>query len=237
TYSGRRSPEWIKVKSQRRQEFVIGGYTAPQGSRARFGALQVGVYDGPSLVYVTKVGTGFDQRMLDSGWEGLEPLRRPTSPFDVRSPKGRDHVWVEPRLVCEVRFTEWTRDGGLRHPTFMGLRTDKRPEEVVREEPDRERSEPPTIDEVAPVEAEEPERSDEPEVSTRRRAAHARSTAPAPRATPKAAPAESHEVKISNPNKVFWPKEGYTKSDLVGYYEAIAPLMLPYLRDRPIVLT
>jgi bifunctional non-homologous end joining protein LigD len=133
-YTGRRGTEWIKVKCDRRQEFVIGGYTAPQGARSGFGALHIGVYDGPTLVYVTKVGTGFDGATIDRLTAMMEPLRRQTSPFTERSPAGKGHTWVEPKLVCEVRFTEWTRDGGLRHPTYLGLRSDKRPEDVRRED-------------------------------------------------------------------------------------------------------
>jgi len=210
-YSSRRSTDWIKVKCDRRQEFVIGGYTEPQGSRARFGALHVGLYEGRQLVYVTKVGTGFDTAGLESIARTLAPLARETSPFDVGTPTGRGHHWVEPRLVCEVRFTEWTREGGLRHPIFLGLRPDKRAEDCRREEPVRVRA---AAEEEAPA-----------PVMTER-------AAPAP-----AAPAGTHVVKPTNVKKVFWPKDGYTKGDLIQYYESVAPLLLPYLRDRPLVLT
>ncbi len=124
-YTGGRSSEWIKIKCQLRQEFVIGGATAPQGSRARFGALHVGLYDGDGLVYVGRVGTGFDDATLEAIWRQLQPLRRPTSPFTRGTPTGRGHTWVEPTLVCEVRFTEWTDEGGFRHPAFLGMRDDK----------------------------------------------------------------------------------------------------------------
>src|SRR3989454_5348919 len=135
-YVGKRSRDWLKVKCQLRQEFVIGGYTAPRGSRAHFGALHLGLYEGGRLVYVSKVGTGFDESTLALVARRLEPLARATSPFDVGTPSGRGHHWVEPKLVCEVRFTEWTADGGIRHPTFLGLRDDKRPEDCVRELPE-----------------------------------------------------------------------------------------------------
>src|SRR5882724_7339086 len=128
------SRDWIKVKCQRRQEFVIGGYTDPQGARGYFGALHIGLYDGARLVYVSKVGTGFDQAGLKSLSEKLLPLTRATPPFDTGAvPRGRSHHWVEPRLVCEVRFSDWTNDGGIRHPTFIGLRSDKRPEDCRRD--------------------------------------------------------------------------------------------------------
>jgi bifunctional non-homologous end joining protein LigD len=200
-YLGGRSRDWIKIKCQRRQEFVIGGYTDPQGSRPYFGALHIGLHEGGRLVYVSKVGTGFDEAMLKRLRDALQPLARSTSPFAVRGPAGRGHHWVEPRLVCEVRFTEWTEDGGLRHPTFLGLRTDKRPEECRREAPVT----------LAPLEETRP--------------------------LAVASAEGDRTVRFTNLKKVFWPGEGYTKGDLIRYYDTIAPLLLPYLEDRPLVLT
>jgi DNA ligase D-like protein (predicted ligase) len=133
-YFGGRSREWLKIKCHRRQEFVIGGYTAPQGGRTCFGALHLGVYRDGKLVYVSKVGTGFDGKTLHALWEKLQPLKRSTSPFTERTPGGRGHSWVEPKLVCEVRFSDWTHDGGIRHPAFLGLRADKQPAECRRED-------------------------------------------------------------------------------------------------------
>jgi len=135
-YTGGRSPDWIKIKCQRRQEFVVGGYTSPQGSRTRFGALHVGVYERDALVYVGRVGTGFDGATLDAIWQRLQPLRRASSPFARGTPTGRGHTWVEPTLVAEVRFTEWTDEGGIRHPAFLGLRADKDPRACRRERAD-----------------------------------------------------------------------------------------------------
>ncbi|HYB71456.1 MAG TPA: DNA ligase D [Candidatus Bathyarchaeia archaeon] len=212
-YTGRRSGEWIKIKCQLRQEFVIGGYTDPQGSRGHFGALHIGLYDGalydgpasaPRLVYVSKVGTGFDEEKLRTIEAQLRPLARERPPFEAGTiPTGRSHHWVEPRLVCEVRFTDWTEDGGIRHPTFIALRPDKKPLECRREPV-----------EAVPV--------DEP--------------APLPSLAASPLP-ESRETKITNAGKIFWPAEGYTKGDLIAYYEGVASLMLPYLQDRPLVLT
>jgi bifunctional non-homologous end joining protein LigD len=191
-YVGGRSRDWLKIKCQNRQEFVIGGYTEPQGSRGYFGALHLGLYEGDRLVYVSKVGTGFDGRTLKQVWTRLTPLARPTSPFAAGTPTGRGHHWVEPKLVCEVRFTEWTDDGGLRHPTFLGLRDDKPARDCRRE---------------------------------------------VPIAAGRAPATERQVVTISHPRKIFWPEDGYTKGDLIAYYESVAPWLLPYLRDRPVVLT
>ena len=199
-YTGGRAPEWIKLKCHLRQEFVIGGYTAPQGTRARFGALHIGVYDDDALTYVSRVGTGFDEATLEAIWRRLQPLRRATSPFVRGTPTGRGHTWVEPTFVCEVRFSEWTDEGGIRHPAFLGLREDKEARACQRE--------------IAVETASE-----------------------APAAPPTASPDEAREVRLSNVDKVFWPEERFTKGDLLAYYDVVAPHVLPYLRDRPLVVT
>ena len=134
TYVRRRSPDWLKFKCVNSQELVIGGFTEPTGSRKEFGALLIGYYDGGDLRYAGKVGTGFDERMLHELGARLRRIERPTSPFDDPVPRSKVH-WVRPQLVCEVGFTEWTGDGRLRHPRFMGLRRDKPPRQVVRERP------------------------------------------------------------------------------------------------------
>ena len=196
-YRGGRSREWLKMKCQLRQEFVIGGYTLPQGSRAAFGALHLGRYEKGKLVYVSKVGTGFSDETLQAIRQQLTPLERAAPPFAAGAPQGLGHVWVKPDLVCEVRFTAWTRDGGIRHPTFLGLREDKAPRECIRED-------------VVKLEVRVPQGR----VEERR-----------PR------------VKVTNPDKLFWPREGYRKADLVVYYDGVGPYLLPYLRERPLVLT
>lgn len=212
-----RSRDWLKVKCQRRQEFVVGGWTDPQGSRGHFGALLIGLYRGDSLVYVTRVGSGFDQKLLRTIWERLEAAKRETTPFAERSPQGRENHWAEPRLVAEVRFTEWTQDGGLRHPTFLGLRDDKKPRECVFEEAVSLAGAAAADADAGPAEAEDG----------------------APRAAAPRARAQASErvVKLTNLHKIFWPAERYTKGDLIAYYDAVAPLILPYLEDRPIFVT
>jgi bifunctional non-homologous end joining protein LigD len=131
-YTHGRSRDWLKFKCSAEQELVIGGYTAPRGSRTDLGALLLGHYDDGALRYAGKVGTGFTQATLRDLAGELAPLRRDTSPFadEVRE---RDVTWVEPQLVAQVGFSEWTRDGRLRHPRFLGLRDDKAAREVVRE--------------------------------------------------------------------------------------------------------
>jgi bifunctional non-homologous end joining protein LigD len=136
-YTGGRGGAWLKTKCTLRQEFVIGGYTDPEGARTEIGALLVGVYEGDLLRYAGKVGTGFSQALLVQLRRALDPLSRATCPF-TPAPKGAGMHWVEPKLVGEVAFAEWTNDGRLRHPSFQGLRGDKLARDVVRERPAHE---------------------------------------------------------------------------------------------------
>ena len=133
---GVRSPFWRKVKVRKESEFVIGGYSAPKGGRQYLGALLVGLYDGPKLRYVGKVGTGFTQETLEMLARKLEPLRTDTPPFDPGPPM-RDATWVRPKLVAQLAYAEWTADGKLRQPAFLGLRTDKDPSECTWRSRDR----------------------------------------------------------------------------------------------------
>ncbi|MEU7315371.1 non-homologous end-joining DNA ligase [Streptomyces sp. NPDC007083] len=135
-YRQDRSRDWLKFKCVNQQELVIGGYTEPRGSRSRFGALLVGYYRDGDLVYAGKVGTGYDQATLDRLGDRLDGLERSRSPFaDARQIRESGAHWVAPELVAEFGFTEWTVDGKLRHPRFLGERQDKDPREVVREQP------------------------------------------------------------------------------------------------------
>lgn len=134
-YPHGRSPMWIKSKCSRRQEFVVVGYTEPQGSRNHFGALLLGVYDGKSLRYAGKVGSGFDERALGDLWRALRARETAGTPLASSAGTPRHGVhWVRPELVAEISFTEWTSEGSLRHPVFKGLRTDKAARLVRRED-------------------------------------------------------------------------------------------------------
>jgi bifunctional non-homologous end joining protein LigD len=133
--SAARSRDWLKLKCHFEQELVIGGFTAPQGSRTDFGALLVGYHEEDTLRYAGKVGTGFDRATLDTLGRRLRELERGDPPFADVHPIPRGTRWVEPELVAQIGFSEWTRDGRLRHPRYLGLRDDKPAEEVVRERP------------------------------------------------------------------------------------------------------
>jgi bifunctional non-homologous end joining protein LigD len=131
-----RSRRWLKFKCGRRQELVVGGFTEPRGSRVGFGALLLGYHDDGAFRYAGKVGTGWDDETLRRLRERMDGLERHEPPFDAGDPPAGDDVhWIRPELVAEVGFTEWTDDGRLRHPRYLGLREDKDPEEVVRERP------------------------------------------------------------------------------------------------------
>ena len=176
-----RHSDWMKIKCLQRQEFVIGGYTDPQGSRSGFGSLLIGVYEGGQLRYAGRCGTGFNAKLLEEMYAKLKKLKSPKSPFEKNSPKGRGLNWVKPKLVCEASFSEWTSEGVLRAPVFQGLRTDKPPKDIGVEKP----LELPTI---------------------------------------------------THPNKIIYAKEKITKQQVVDYYQAVSPWILPHIKDRPVAL-
>jgi DNA ligase D-like protein (predicted ligase) len=135
-YVSKRSKDWLKFKCIHEQEFVIGGYTDPQGSRTGFGALLIGYYEGKEFKYAGKVGTGYDEELLESLGAKLKKLERKKCPFasDEDLPKKNVH-WVHPKIVAQIEFMEWTQYGKLRHPSFLYLRTDKKPKDVIKEKP------------------------------------------------------------------------------------------------------
>ncbi|HVT15294.1 MAG TPA: DNA ligase D [Thermoanaerobaculia bacterium] len=245
-YHSGRSRDWLKVKCLQRQEFVIGGFTDPEGARSGLGALLVGVYDNGELVYSGRVGTGFSQRMLVDLRRRLDELERSTPAF-VNPPHGaaaRGAHWAEPELVAEIAFSEWTQDGILRHPSFQGLREDKEPREIRREKP---------ADLEAVADGKETASGPGPGKTRRRkstgRGAGKAEAAPAkkpaagaPRRTTgggktrASAAVELSGVRLTHPDKVLYPDRGFTKLDLALYYERVAGWILPHLSDRPLTL-
>jgi bifunctional non-homologous end joining protein LigD len=186
-YRQRRTSDWLKIKTELNDEFVVVGYTRGEGRRAgTFGALVLAVNEGGALRYVGNVGTGFSDTEIRRLLKLLKPLHRDTSPFGElpKMPRVRrgDVQWVEPKLVAQVRYGEWTHDGHLRHPAYLGLRDDKEPEEVI------------------------------------------------------APNARDSRLRLTNLDKPFWPDEGITKGDLIDYYEQVAPVLVPHLKNRPFTL-
>jgi len=232
-YPKGRSGQWLKIKCPRRERFVIGGWTDPGGARANFGALLLGQYESPGVFrFVSRVGTGFDEAKLREIHRMLVVRRTIEPPFrsakrgEPAPPRGAH--FCAPELVCEVSFTEWTDDGGLRHPSFIEIAADTGPSKCIYDGPGA-KSEANESDPAAP--SEEPmAQKDSEDIGKRKR----HSTSRASRANQAS---DAPAITLTHPDKVFWPAEGYTKRDLVEYYEAIAPLMMPYLKDRPVVLT
>jgi bifunctional non-homologous end joining protein LigD len=216
-YRPGRSARWLKIRTRRSDDFVVVGFSAPKGSRTGFGALQVALYIDGVLTYAGRAGSGFSDRQLTQVRRQLEATRRADPACTGPIPQEKGITWVEPRLVCEVEFTERTEEGLLRQPVFLRFREDKEPEECIGGAVgERGRG------------AEEPAGGPEPEEVAEQGATRS----PLPRF-----PAAPREVVFSNLTKTFWPDDGYTKGDLVDYYRTMSPWVLPYLADRPVVLT
>ena len=229
-YRAGRSPQWLKIKADRTGDFVVVGFTEPQGSRSGFGALQLADLVKGRLVYAGRAGTGFTEKMLKEWHQRLlpdvrdeppcfGPVKTPDEepPPSSAIPEVKTTTWVEPKYVVEVRYTEWTHEGILRHPAFLRERDDKRVDQVERQWQTNDHS-PKTKDQRERPEARD-QRSEDgglpiPDVEAPKR-----------------------DVALSNLNKIFWKAERYTKGDLIEYYRTIAPWLLPYLRDRPVVMT
>ena len=208
-YRSGRSPDWVKLRALKTDDFAIVGWTESKGSRPGFGALHLAQFqEGEDLVYRGSVGTGFNDALLEELHALLLELEQQDPPFEGGIPSGRgwgsrDHHWARPQLVCEVRYREITEQGVLRHPVFLRIREDKKPEECVA----------PVVGGHDPVE-------------------------PIPHAPPsRISRPPNKEVPFTNLDKVFWPEAGFTKGDLIGYYRDISEWLLPYLQDRPLVLT
>ena len=255
---GERSRDWLKLKVEFRQEFVVGGYTEPRNSRQHIGALLLGYFDHDRLIYVGHTGGGFTGAGLAEMYRRLKPLERKTSPF-AEIPKTNEQAhWVEPRTVVEVKFSEWTADGKLRQPIYMGTRDDKDPHDVGREKQS-----------VQKKESAKPATKAAASKSRARRRVYAEPTVPPPehkaasrsrktstrkpRATALAGligslqeiedgprsgkvEVEGRSLAVTNLNKVFFPKKKLTKGDLMRYYATVAPFVLPVMKDRPLVL-
>lgn len=227
--SGRRSGAWLKIKNVRRQELVIGGWIPGQGKRENsIGALVVGYYDPEGrFVYAGRVGTGFSERTLRELGERLAPLRREASPFEIGDPP-REAIFVEPALVAEVGFGEWTPDGMLRHPSFLGLRDDRPAAEVGREEPlavSEDARAARQEDDMPPIAGASGSRREEPPWELLSESDGGREVL-----------VEGRTLKFSNWEKLLYPASGFTKGQVIEYYASVGPAILPHLRDRPLTL-
>ena len=210
-YRSERSDAWIKSKCGRNQEFVVVGYKDASSLKGAIGALVLGYYENGKLRYAGRSGTGYSADVARDLWKKLQPLRRATPVFGKipEEERGRKGIWVEPKLVAEVTFAGFTAQGHVRQAAFKGLRTDKGAAEVVREEPMPSKS--------------------------RTKATSAGKSAPKASGR-SAAKVEMDSVKLSHPDRVYWPDNGVTKQQLAEYYEAVWERMAPHLTDRPLAL-
>jgi bifunctional non-homologous end joining protein LigD len=213
-YRPGRSATWLKIRTRKSEDFVVVGFTAPKGSRSGFGALQLARYVDGQLTYSGRAGSGFSDAQLTDVRKTLEAARRRDPPCEGPVPKEKGTTWVEPLMVCEVEYSEWTEEGLLRQPVFLRFRDDKRPEECVGGGAAGQRGSG-AADETSELPSDKNQEDGLP----------SRPAAPPPR------------LDFTNVKKIFWPADGYTKGDLIEYYRSISPWMLPYLADRPVVLT
>jgi len=223
-YASARSPNWVKLKATKTLDAVVGGWTAPRGSRTHFGSLLLGLYQGKALRFVGHAGTGMDEKVRDLLMKKLRDLEIDKCPFDKIPETNEQAFWAKPELVAHVRFIGWTQEPRLRAPVFLALRNDERPEEC--------RWENEVAPQAAPVIVHSPEivgtvLSDTKEIEAELFAGKQESVT---------LDFQGKRFRLTHLNKVFFPESGYTKRDLVGYYYRIAEYLLPFLKDRPLVL-
>ncbi len=257
-----RTKAWLKIKTEKRHEAVIAGYTRNEDSSKIFSALVLGVYDEKNeLKFIGQVGTGFTDNVQTELLKKMKPLIAKKSPFPEepainkptkfrpRPPKA-NVVWLKPRLVCEVKYAELTAEGIMRHPSFQGLHSDKNPKEVKEEKPissetiveataspettDSTSSTPKKVATKIPGKAKGlSKKNDAVAIPKQVKGKGKRNELLDAKETNQVITIDGHEIKFTNLDKIYWPKEKITKRDMINYYYQLAPLMLPYMKDRP----
>jgi bifunctional non-homologous end joining protein LigD len=228
-----RSKDWLKIKTEKQQEAVIAGYTRNENSSKKFSALLLGVYDKNELVFIGPVGTGFTTRMQTDLLQKMKPLETSECPFEEvpdynkpsrfrPNPPKADVTWLKPKLIAEVSYRAVGGDGGMRHPSFKGLRDDKDPKKITREVP---------VSTAAVVEPNEPTSLENKIITSVEE--KGRKTLLNPKDETQVRNIQGHDLKFSNLSKIFWPEESISKRDMLNYYYQVTPYMLPYMKDRP----
>ncbi len=226
-YPGRRTNEWLKIKNHKTADVIIAGYTAPGGSRNYFGSLVLGIYKGKILKYVGNAGTGYDEKKLKEIFDLLQPLKQELNPFKEKI-KLPAVTWVKPQIVCEVKFTEWTRDEKLRHPVFLRIREDKKTIDAAMKD-------------AKPVKKQIKTSN---KISNKKEKRSVERLEPARASTGRTALKKNDEkeliftfgkikVPVSHPGKMYFPEDKITKGMVVEYYQSIAEYILPYIKNRP----
>ncbi len=206
-----RTSDWLKIKFTNTEEAIICGFTEPRGSRKSFGALILGNYIDGRLTYCGHTGTGFNNNSLQELYERLHPLIMKTSPFETIPKTNMPVTWIKPELVCEIKYSEITKDGIYRHPVFIAIREDKEPEDIVN-----------TVHEHT-----EKFKNMKAKTSSKKAETHEKE---------KEITLNKHIVKLTNQDKVYFPKDGITKGDVIAYYQSVATYILPHLKNRPLSL-
>nr|WP_263011326.1 DNA ligase D [Chryseobacterium foetidum] len=210
-----RSTDWLKIKFTNTEEAIICGFTEPKGSRQGFGALILGKYINGKLIYSGHTGTGFNNELLKSLYARLKKLVVKTSPFDTIPKTNMPVTWTKPELVCEIKFSEITKDGMFRHPVFVALREDKEAKEISNsvKKPAQKTSKSKTMTTKKASEKSEDENEKDSEITLNR-----------------------HKIKLTNQDKIYFPKDKISKGDVVDYYQSVADYILPHLKNRPLSL-
>src|SRR5690606_11189255 len=195
-----RSADWLKIKFSRTDEVIICGFTEPRGARKKFGALILEKFENGKLKYSGHTGTGFNQRKLNEVYELLQPLAIKISPFEETPKTNSPATWVKPETVCEIKYSEITKDGIYSHPVFIAIREDKNPEEITKKSNEMKTKN-------------QTKNQDDKEITLNR-----------------------HKVKLTNQQKIYFPKSGIKKGDVVEYYQSVSRYILPYLKNRPLSL-
>lgn len=246
-HSGNRSREWLKIKVNKRHEVVIGGFTNNEGSAKAFSSLLVGVFENKKLQYTGKIGTGFSDALQNEMMQKFKPLITDKNPFHIEpdvnkpsrfrpNPPKATATWLEPSVVCEVSYAEITSDGVMRHPSFEGLREDKKASDVVKEvaaDTSEVMADDKKPKKAAPEAAPKKAGNAKATKLVKQGGKTERKTLLNPTDETQVRKINGHELKFSNLSKIYWPKEKYTKRDMLNYYYQIAPFILPYLFNRP----
>jgi len=229
---GTRSRDWLKIKIGKRQEVVIGGFTKNEGSNKSFSSLLVGLFSNGKLHYTGKIGTGFSDKLQMELLDLFKPLIREKTPFENKpninkpsrfrpEPPHAQAVWLKPELVCEVSFTEMTSDGVMRHPSFEGMRVDKKAKEVKKEIPRQVRS-------IIKTDSILHKKKMITKESRKERKSFLNPTDETQERV-----VEGHQLSFTHLSKIYWPKDKISKRDMLNYYYQVAPYILPYMKDRP----
>lgn len=208
-----RTSDWLKIKFTNTEEVIICGFTEPRGSREGFGALILGKYIDEKLIYAGHTGTGFNKTSLNEMYERLKKLAVKTSPFENKPKTNMPVTWTKPELVCEIKYSEITKDGIFRHPVFVAIREDKNPEEIA-------------------------DSSEKSKINEKPKEMKAKTPPKSTKSSEKEKEIilNKHKVKLTNQDKIYFPKDSITKGDVVDYYQSVADYILPHLKNRPLSL-